>query len=57
MPKFTVDFVIEPSGRDVSMEIESDTSKQAMEEALFQLKLEQNELLHTIHAHIGRPRL
>jgi hypothetical protein len=53
--KFNIDFVIEPSGREVSMEIESASSKQAMEEALYQLQLRPDELLHTIHAHIGRP--
>lgn len=55
MPKFNIDFVIEPEGREVSMTIDSDTSKQAMEEALFRLELNPDELLHTLHAHIGRP--
>ena len=55
MPKFTVDFVIEPDGREVTMTIVSDTSKQAMEEALFQLEMRPDELLHTLYAHIGAP--
>lgn len=56
MPKFAVDFLIEPEGREVEMDIDADTSKEAMAKALTQLEMKPDELLHTVFAHIGRPR-
>lgn len=50
-----IDFLIEPRGREVSIDIEAESSREAMIEALTMLELEPDELLHTIHAHIGRP--
>lgn len=55
MPKFSVDFVIEPDGREISFEIESETSKAAMVAASERLNMEPGDLLHTIHVHIGCP--
>jgi len=56
MALFAVDFMIEPTGREVEMDIEAETSKEAMAAALAQLELAPNELLHTLFAHIGRPQ-
>jgi hypothetical protein len=53
--RFAVDFVIEPKGREVEMDIDAASSKEAMIAALTQLEVGQDELLHTIYAHIGRP--
>ena len=54
--KWNVDFVIEPDGREISVEIEAPDSRLAMYWALADLRLAPGELLHTLHAHIGRPK-
>jgi len=52
--KWYVDFTIEPN-REISCTVQAETSKDAMTQALQELKLEPGELLHSIFAHISRP--
>jgi hypothetical protein len=56
MNEWAVDFMVEPTGREVSIEVEADSGKEAMFEALTRLELEPDELLHTVSARIGPPR-
>ena len=55
MKNWTVDFIIEPHGREVSTEVDAPTSRIAMMLALDALDLQPDELLHTLYAHIGMP--
>ena len=57
MARWYVDFLIEPAPRDIEMEIEADSGKEAIVKALAQLEMASDELLHTIRAHISRPVL
>jgi hypothetical protein len=54
--KWNVDFIIEPNGREFSVEMEAPDSRLAMFWALADLRLAPNEMLHSLHAHIGQPR-
>ncbi len=56
MPRWIVDIATESrnaphGGRDVTVEVESI----AMLKALLQFEMSEDELLHTLFAHIGRP--
>lgn len=55
MAKWQIDFLVEPVGREVSVQVEAPTSKAAMMIALADLQMGDDELLHMLHAHIGRP--
>jgi hypothetical protein len=56
MPKYQIDIVIEPMGREISMgEVAAKNSIEALQWALKALKLEPEETLHSIYAHIGQP--
>jgi hypothetical protein len=54
MKMWNVDISIEPY-REISLRLEAQSSKEAITLALEQIDLEENELLHSMHAHIGRP--
>lgn len=54
--RWGVDFVIEPTGREFSVEIDAPDSRLAMFWALADLRLAPNEMLHSLYAHIGRPQ-
>ncbi len=64
--KWQVDIVIaeatEPSNinawktREINLEIEATTSRDAAQRALIQLELKQDELLHTLFIHLGKPQ-
>lgn len=55
LPFWYVNFMIEPSGREVELHVQASSSKDAIMAALSQLELADDELLHTLHAHIGVP--
>ncbi len=42
--------------REINLEIEATTSRDAAQRALIQLELNKDELLHTLFIHLGRPR-
>jgi hypothetical protein len=56
MQQWTVDFTIEPGGREATLSVEAVTSKEAMIAAVTDLELGAGEMLHTVFAHIGPPR-
>jgi hypothetical protein len=47
---------LEPEGRETYFPIVAETGIEAMTIALRRVKLKPDELLHTIHAHIGPPQ-
>jgi hypothetical protein len=50
-----VDFLIEPRGREVTVQVRARDSVMAMISALILLEIDADELLHTLRAHISRP--
>jgi hypothetical protein len=54
MKMWNVDISIEPR-REISIRLEAQSSKEAMTLALEFVELEENELLHSMYVHIGRP--
>ncbi len=56
MQQWTVEFLIEPGGREVTATVDAASSKEAMIAALTKLELERGETLHTLFAHIGMPQ-
>lgn len=55
MTKWAIDIGLEPSGRDVEMEIEASDGREAVKLAMDRLEMRPGELLHTIFTHVSRP--